>query len=78
MDAIEKALKKLTPQERLRVKEVLVRLMSGKTKGLDIKKLKGRDDVFRVRKGDIRIFYRKQAASLFILLIERRNEQTYS
>jgi mRNA-degrading endonuclease RelE of RelBE toxin-antitoxin system len=78
MDAIEKALKKLTPQERLRVKEVLVRLMSGKTKGLDIKKLKGRDDVFRVRKGDIRIIYRKQAASLFILLIERRNEQTYS
>ena len=78
MDAIEKALKKLTPQERLRMKEVLVRLMSGKTKGLDIKKLKGRDDVFRVRKGDIRIIYRKQAASLFILLIERRNEQTYS
>ena len=78
MDAIEKALKKLTPQERLRVKEVLARLMSGKTKGLDTKKLKGRDDVFRVRKGDIRIIYRKQAASLFILLIERRNEQTYS
>ena len=78
MDAIEKALKKLTPQERLRVKEILARLMSGKTKGLDIKKLKGRDDVFRARKGDIRIIYRKQAASLFILLIERRNEQTYS
>jgi mRNA-degrading endonuclease RelE of RelBE toxin-antitoxin system len=77
MDTIQKALKKLTAKERERVKEILVRLASGKTQGMDIKKLQGRDDIFRVRKGDIRIVYRKQGTMIFVLLIERRSEKTY-
>jgi mRNA-degrading endonuclease RelE of RelBE toxin-antitoxin system len=78
MDAIEKALKKLTVKERGRIKEVLTRLASGKTQGLDIKRLQGRDDIFRIRKGDIRVVYRKQGVAIMVLLIERRNEKTYS
>jgi mRNA-degrading endonuclease RelE of RelBE toxin-antitoxin system len=77
MDAIKKALKKLSAKERDRVKEILTKLASGKTQGLDIKKLQGRDDIFRVRKGDIRIVYRKNGGTISILLIERRNEKTY-
>jgi mRNA-degrading endonuclease RelE of RelBE toxin-antitoxin system len=77
MDAIRKALKKLTDKERVWVKEVLKRLESNKPQGLDIKKLKGREDIFRVRKGDIRIVYRNQDGVIFVLLIERRNEKTY-
>ncbi len=77
MDPIEKALKKLTSKEREHIKAILAKLISNKTQGLDIKKLKGRDDIFRVRKGDIRIVYRKKQDELFILLIERRNEATY-
>jgi mRNA-degrading endonuclease RelE of RelBE toxin-antitoxin system len=78
MDPIEKALKKFTQKEREQVKKILAALASKKSFGLDIKKLKGRDDIFRVRKGDIRIVYRKSGSAIFILLIERRSEKTYN
>jgi mRNA-degrading endonuclease RelE of RelBE toxin-antitoxin system len=77
MDAIRKALKKLSEKERQRIKEILAKLSSGKTQGLDVKKLKGREDIFRAKKGDLRVVYRKQRTAIFILLIERRNEGTY-
>ncbi len=77
MDSIRKALKKLDAREQERVKGILTKLSSGDLQGLDIKKLKGRNDIFRVRKGDLRIVYRQENKSVFILLIERRNEKTY-
>ncbi|HUY69735.1 MAG TPA: hypothetical protein VMU70_01840, partial [Candidatus Tyrphobacter sp.] len=63
--------------ERRRVKEMLIKLLSGNLRGLDIKKLRGRSDIFRVRKGDIRIIYLRKDGNILILLIERRNEKTY-
>ena len=78
MDKIEKELQKLTPKERGWVKRLLIKLQSGQTDGLDIRKLKGRDDIFRIRKGKIRIIYRSDKNNrLFVLLIERRSEATY-
>lgn len=78
MDKIQKALGKLFPKEREKVKQILRQIESGKTTGLDVKKLKGRDDIFRVRKGDIRIIYRTETSGkIFILAIERRRENTY-
>ena len=77
MDSIEKALKKLLSGERRRVKQILEYLQRGSTHALDIKKLKGRDDVFRVRMGSIRILYRMDATGIRVLAIERRNEHTY-
>jgi len=77
MDAINKALKKLSAKERNRVRGILTTLASGKTKGVDIKKLQGRDDIFRVHKGDLRIVYRRSGGTVSILLIERRSEKTY-
>ena len=77
MDAIREALKKLSAKERLNVKGILAKLVADHTQGLDIKKLQGRDDIFRVRKADIRIIYRKSGKAIFVLLIERRNEKTY-
>lgn len=59
------------------MKEILTKLLSGTLKGLDIKKLKGRNDIFRVRKGDLRIVYRQEGKRIFVLLIERRSEGTY-
>lgn len=78
MDKISKVLKKLSPKERDRVRSVLLRLESGNTKGLDLKKLKGRDDIFRIRRGDIRIVYRISNKQIHVLTIERRNDTTYS
>jgi mRNA-degrading endonuclease RelE of RelBE toxin-antitoxin system len=77
MDPIKKALAKLSLKERVVIKSVLGRLISGETNGMDIKKLKDRDDIFRVRKGDMRIIYQKQNGQIILLAIKRRNEATY-
>ncbi|MCR4328810.1 MAG: hypothetical protein NUV53_04895 [Patescibacteria group bacterium] len=77
MDKIEKALARLSAREREWVKDMLSRLRSGEVKGADIKKLKGRDDIFRARKGDVRIIYHLRDGTTFILAIERKSEKTY-
>jgi len=78
MDKIEKALKKLTEKERASVKSILLRLKRGNLLGLDIKKLKGREDIFRARRGDIRIIYQlRSSGAIFILTIEHRSDTTY-
>lgn len=77
MDKIQKALSKLSDKERKQVKDTLARLNSGNILGLDIQKLKGYKDIFRVRKGDVRIIYQKLERGIFILAIEHRSEKTY-
>lgn len=77
MDRIEKALRKLSAKERERIKRVLVQLQKKDVRGLDIQKLKGRSDIFRVRTGDIRVIFRTAGDVVFVLAIERRSETTY-
>ncbi len=77
MDKLEKALAKLASKEREQVNAILQEIQAGHFKKLNIKKLKGRDDVFRVRKGNLRIIYRMDGMAIFVLAIERRNEGTY-
>jgi len=77
VDKIEKALKKFTEKERREVKNILIKFQKGDVKSLDIKKLKGHNNIFRVRKGKIRIIFRKDKESIFVLSIERRADKTY-
>lgn len=78
MDRIEKEIRKLSERERGWVKEILKLLRRDKTASLDVKKLKGREDIFRIRKGDIRIIYRLTSRKeIFVLSIEKRKERTY-
>jgi mRNA-degrading endonuclease RelE of RelBE toxin-antitoxin system len=77
MDKIKKALKKLTAKEREQIKNILVKLDQGDLKGLDIKKLKGREDIYRVRKGSLRMIFRQDNQKIFLLTIERRSGKTY-
>ncbi len=77
VDKIEKALKKLTEKERKTIKSVLIKIQNKKTKDLDVKKLKGRDDIFRVRKGRIRVVFWKGNENISILSVERRSDKTY-
>jgi mRNA-degrading endonuclease RelE of RelBE toxin-antitoxin system len=76
-DKIKKLLAKLSVQERELVKLLILRVKLDDTLGLNIKQLRGHPDLFRVRKGRLRIVYRKTADSFLILRIDRRNEQTY-
>ena len=77
MDKIAKALLRLNAKERESVKKILLSISAGKFEGLHIKKLRGRKDIFRARKGKVRIIYRVKSGSVFILVIERRSEKTY-
>ena len=78
MDQIDKALRKLTAKERELVRKILSQVTGKDTETLDIKKLKGREDIFRVRKGTMRVIYRiGKKGDVFILKIDRRREDTY-
>ena len=78
MDKIEKALKSLTSQERKKLKDILAQVDEGDFQNLDLKKIKGRTDIYRVRKESIRIIFRKaQSNSIKVLTIERRSSKDY-
>jgi mRNA-degrading endonuclease RelE of RelBE toxin-antitoxin system len=78
MNPIDKFLQKLPERERIWAQETIEKLVSGKTEGLDVKKLRGREDIFRVRKGDIRIIYMKKHERVIVLFVGRRNDRTYN
>lgn len=78
MDRIAKALKRLSESEKKIVEVALSAIKNNNFSGLDIKKLKGYENIFRARKGKIRIIYRlTQENDIMILTIERRSETTY-
>jgi len=76
-DKISKELAKYTAKERKLVKDILIQLRNGNTKGLNITKLKGHADIFRLKKGRLRIIYKQNNAAIKILAIEKRSEKTY-
>ena len=78
MDKLEKALKKLSVPERRQVESILQQLVSGEMQGLDIKKLKGQHNIFRVRKGMLRILYRvDKQGTVFPISLGKRSDKTY-
>ena len=77
MDKIQKVLSKLSAQEKEKIKDVLLLIKAKNLHGLDVKKLKGFDNIFRVRKGQLRILFRIENNQTYILKIERRNDNTY-
>ena len=77
MDKIGKALQKLTDKEQVNIKNILLQIKDGDLEKLDVKKLKGQNNIFRVRKGKLRIIFKKDNDDLMILTIERRNDTTY-
>lgn len=77
MDKIEKVLRKLNRQERQKLKEILAKIKFGDFEALDLKKLKGRENIFRVRKGKIRVIFYKEGSIIKILSLERRSDSTY-
>lgn len=78
MDKISKAIKKLSNKERKELKVILKKIKFKNLDGFDIKKLKGKDNIFRIRKGKLRIIFLKNENEFFILAIERRNDNTYN
>ncbi len=77
MDKMHKLLRKIQPKDALRISIVLEKIDGGNVSNLDILKLKGFTDVFRVRVGDYRVIFRKGDTELMILEISKRSDTTY-
>lgn len=77
MDKLTKLYKTLSPKERLLVAKAFSLLIAGDFQALDIKKLKGVEDVYRARIGRIRVIFHKEGSAVEILDVSRRNENTY-
>lgn len=78
MDRISKVLAKLTDKEKETLAEIFAKIQTGKTLGLDLKKLKGYGNIYRVRFGQWRVIYRiDNKGKIFLVSFDRRNEQTY-
>lgn len=73
MDKIQKALAKLNSREKKKLKSILLQIERNNFKNLDLKKLKDRKDIFRIRKDRIRIIVHKKDGTIKILSIEKRN-----
>jgi mRNA-degrading endonuclease RelE of RelBE toxin-antitoxin system len=76
-DRITKSLDKMSVKERKRLEAVMKLIELGRLDGTDIKKLKGQKDIYRVRKGDMRIIFVKTDFETYILAVERRTDTTY-
>ena len=77
MPTLKKILSKFGIEDR-RMLEVLIRkIISSNWQGLDIKKLAGYQDIFRLRKSKIRIIFCKYKSGISVINIERRKETTY-
>ncbi|MEI6287961.1 MAG: hypothetical protein WCP18_00020 [bacterium] len=78
MDKINKALAKISDKDRQKIKTLLIKIVARDFIGLDFKKLVGRDDIYRVRKGDWRIIFHLVKEDVFILAVEKRSDNTYN
>lgn len=76
-DKIDKGLAELTHKELAVVETILEAIKAGAFAGLNVAKLKGYTDIFRVRKGRLRIIFQQTSTTVKILAIERRSEKTY-
>lgn len=77
MPSFKKLLSKFNKEERKIIEDLIEAIISLKWNNLDVKKLKGYHNIFRVRKGDVRIIYKMEGKIISVLAIERRSEKTY-
>ncbi len=77
MDKITKALRKFSGEDFDQIKNLLQKLESNDFQSLDLKKLKGSKNIYRIKKGKLRIIFKIDGEKKLLLKIERRNESTY-
>ena len=73
MDKISKFLTKLGSKERLRVDNAVEQILNRNFTNLDIKKLQGNSDTFRVRVGEIRIKFKLTKEKVIIRWVIKNN-----
>lgn len=74
MDKIEKFLNKLNKEERIKVLNLMKKILDKDLQELDIKKLKGFINLYRARKNKIRIVFQAEKDRNIIINIDYRNK----
>ncbi len=77
MPSLKKLLSRFNKEERENIEFLIEKVIFLNWQSLDIKKLKGYQNIFRARRGKIRIIFAKNKKKIFIITIERRRESTY-
>lgn len=78
MDKIDKTLTKIPIKQRKLILQTVADIIENKIADLDVKKIKGSANIFRVRVGQYRIiFERVSAGKNIVTLIAKRDEKTY-
>lgn len=77
MPSLKKLLSKFNKEEREIIEFLIEKIISLNWRDLDIKKLRGYQNIFRIRKGKIRIIFAKDKKEVSVIAIERRREDTY-
>jgi len=78
MDKIKKFLKKLPEKQLRQILSVINKMEKGDFKGLDVKKLTGYKDIFRVRSRDIRLLFLREDQGYRLISVEYRSDKTYN
>jgi len=76
MKGIEKLLRKISKKDRQRLLEVVEKLIQGKIKGLNIRKVTN-SDFYRLRSGRFRIIFHYDKKEIIIDSIRLRDKNTY-
>jgi len=76
-DKKAKFIKKLVGKEKERILVVMDRILMNDLVGLDVRKLSGYDDLFRVRVGRVRIIFQSVDSKNVIIHVTWRDDQTY-
>ncbi|MCX6897049.1 MAG: hypothetical protein NTZ16_16495 [Verrucomicrobia bacterium] len=78
VNPMQKLLRKASSKDKQMLDEALERIEKDDLVGLDVIKLTGAKNIFRVRKGNFRIrFTRNESGVNVVESIERRSESTY-
>lgn len=78
MDLFQKFLNRLDKKRKIAIQNVMEKIHAGDFANLDVKKLKGEDNVYRVRKGRIRIkFTIKPTGTVEFIDVDFRDDNTY-
>jgi mRNA-degrading endonuclease RelE of RelBE toxin-antitoxin system len=77
MNKILKSLVRFSTKERLKIQEDIKLITERNIKNLDTKKLKGFDNLYRARRGKVRIIFYMDERKVEIIKIDKRNDNTY-
>lgn len=76
MNELDKLLRKVSPRDKVVLRQIIHTLLIGKTEGFRIEKLEG-GDLYKTRKGDFRFIFHYEQNNIIIDAVRLRNEKTY-